>query len=121
MADPKLQQVFGLPSEVADRSAKNDKCAIMLNVYDTRPVRSKEPRCRIVLVKPKLIQSLPVDVKQYADAHEAFPQEPTSDQFFDEAQWESYRKLGFEIGTRIFSGDKGDAISHYVESGTQRH
>jgi hypothetical protein len=117
MADPKLQQVFGLPSEVADRSAKNDKCAIMLNVYDTRPVRGAEPRCRIVLVKPKLIESLPVDVKQYADTHEAFPQEPTSDQFFDEAQWESYRKLGFEIGCRIFAGETGDAVWRYLQSG----
>jgi hypothetical protein len=118
--DPKLQQIFGLPSEVADRPAKNDKCAVMLNVYDTRPARTTEPRCRIVLVKPKLIQSLPVDVKQYADTHEAFPQEPTSDQFFDEAQWESYRKLGFEIGSKIFMGDTGDALWRYLESGTRR-
>ena len=31
-----------------------------------------------------------------------FPQETTADQFFDEAQWESYRKLGLVIGTLIF-------------------
>ena len=30
----------------------------------------------------------------YAERHENFPQEPTLDQFFDENQWESYRKLG---------------------------
>jgi hypothetical protein len=113
----KLKDVFGSPVEVAKK--KNDKCAVMLNVLDTRTStkREMEPRCRIVLVKPKLVQSLPVDVKQYADTHNAFPQEPTSDQFFDEAQWESYRKLGFEIGSRIFMGATGSALWQYLESG----
>ena len=32
----------------------------------------------------------------------AFPQEPTTDQFFDEAQWESYRALGEHIGAQLF-------------------
>ena len=109
----KLKDVFGHPDEVAKK--KNDKCAVLLNVFDTRPSRKTEPRCRIVLVKPKLVQSLPVDVKQYADTHAAFPQEPTSDQFFDEAQWESYRKLGFEIGSRIFTGATGSALWQYLE------
>lgn len=115
MNDPELRNVFGLPAELADRSAQNDKCALMLNVYDTRPVRSAEPRCRIVLVKPRLIASLPVDVQQYAATHEAFPQEPTSDQFFDEAQWESYRRLGFAIGSRIFTGGAGEALWSYLK------
>ena len=115
--DGALGKVFGLPSELADRSAQNDKCALMLNVYDTRPVRSAAPRCRIVLVKPRLIASLPVDVKQYAATHEAFPQEPTADQFFDEAQWESYRKLGFAIGSGIFAGEVGEALWRYLQSG----
>lgn len=111
-----LRDIFGTPEEVAVRPAMNDKCAIMLNVYDSRPVRSTTPRCRIVLVKPKLIKSVPIDVKQYADTHEAFPQEPTADQFFDEAQWESYRKLGFTIGSRIFMGDAGEALWGYLRS-----
>ena len=115
--DPELRNAFGLPAELADRSAPNDKCAIMLNVYDTRPARSEAPRCRIVLVKPRLIASLPLDVKQYAATHEAFPQEPTSDQFFDEAQWESYRKLGFTLGSRIFTGGVGEALSRHLKSG----
>jgi len=114
MDDPELRNAFGLPSELADRSAQDDRCAIMLNVYDTRPSRSAEPRCRIVLVKPRLIASLPVDVKQYAATHEAFPQEPTADQFFDEAQWESYRKLGFALGSRIFTGGVGEALWRYL-------
>ena len=34
--------------------------------------------------------------------HPDFPQQPTADQFYDEAQWESYRKLGLEIATHVF-------------------
>jgi hypothetical protein len=33
-----------------------------------------------------------------------FPHQPTSDQFFDESQFESYRKLGEHIVQRVVSG-----------------
>src|SRR6266542_2732054 len=55
----------------------------------------------LLLVKPTLLGNEPSDVVQYAANHSRFPQEPTSDQFFDEAQWESYRKLGEHIGARL--------------------
>jgi len=58
-------------------------------------------RSLLVLAKPTLVGDEPNDVVNYASTHEAFPQEPTSDQFFDEAQWESYRKLGEHIGTKL--------------------
>jgi hypothetical protein len=34
-------------------------------------------------------------VKDYRSRNPSFPQEPTADQFFDEAQFESYRALGY--------------------------
>jgi hypothetical protein len=36
-------------------------------------------------------------VRAYAIEHPEFPHEPTSDQWFSESQFESYRALGFEI------------------------
>ena len=48
----------------------------------------------LVLVKPVLTGDEPADVRHYRDTHPDFPQQPTSDQFYDEAQWESYRRLG---------------------------
>lgn len=36
-------------------------------------------------------------VKAYANAHAAFPHEPTTDQWFTESQFESYRALGYDI------------------------
>lgn len=51
---------------------------------------------KIIVIKPHLIGSLPSDLLGYYRDNPAFPREPTSDQFFDEQQWESYRKLGVE-------------------------
>jgi hypothetical protein len=42
------------------------------------------------------------DVLSYRAAHPQFPHEPTSDQFFHEAQWESYRSLGEHSGNALF-------------------
>jgi len=57
----------------------------------------------LLLIKPSLAGDEPVDVVQYQRTHSLFPQEPTSDQYFDEAQWESYRKLGEHIGATLFA------------------
>ena len=57
----------------------------------------------LLLIKPCLMGDETVDVLQYQRTHPLFPQEPTTDQYFDEAQWESYRKLGEHIGTELFT------------------
>jgi hypothetical protein len=51
----------------------------------------------LLVLKPSLTGDEPLDVQQYAATHPLFPQEPTADQFFDEAQWESYRRLGEHV------------------------
>ncbi|MDL9998881.1 patatin-like phospholipase family protein [Variovorax sp. J22P240] len=56
---------------------------------------------QIVLVKPNVSAALPVDLVNFKAANPLFPQQPTTDQFFDEAQWESYFRLGAEIGDRL--------------------
>jgi len=53
---------------------------------------------RIVYVKASLPPGLPADVAGYARSHPAFPHQSTGDQFFDDAQFESYRALGETIG-----------------------
>jgi hypothetical protein len=56
----------------------------------------------LLLVKPTLRGDEPIDLLQYKLQHGAFPQEPTTEQFFNEPQWESYRKLGEHIGRSLF-------------------
>jgi hypothetical protein len=48
----------------------------------------------LLYFKPTLTGDEPSDVTQYARRNTAFPHESTGDQFYDEAQWESYRRLG---------------------------
>ncbi|WP_029045035.1 hypothetical protein [Cupriavidus sp. amp6] len=113
---PVLSQVFGVPDDflpgVAAGGPAADKCAVLLNVYRTDPACAA-PRarvCRIVLLKPRLVSWAPADVRHYGATHPAFPQEGTGDQFFDEAQWESYRALGHAIGQRVLGGEVGRAL-----------
>jgi hypothetical protein len=57
----------------------------------------------LIYLKPSLTGNEPVDVLEYAAHHRQFPHEPTADQFFDEAQFESYRRLGEHIATQVFA------------------
>jgi hypothetical protein len=62
----------------------------------------------IIFIKPVLSGDEPVDVRRYAESTRSngrvFPQQPTSDQFFDEAQFESYRQLGLHSVEETFHG-----------------
>ena len=48
---------------------------------------------------------------KYKIYHPAFPHEPTSDQFFDAVQWESYFQLGQFIGAEVLGDDELIAFS----------
>lgn len=56
----------------------------------------------LLYVKPSLDGDEPIDVIRYHTEHPDFPHEPTGDQFFAEAQWESYRKLGEHLALQLF-------------------
>jgi choline dehydrogenase-like flavoprotein len=56
----------------------------------------------LLLIKANLAPMIPADVRNYAVSHPTFPNESTVDQFFDDAQWESYRSLGESAGNAIF-------------------
>ncbi|MEO6800315.1 MAG: patatin-like phospholipase family protein [Rhodanobacter sp.] len=55
----------------------------------------------LLVVKPRLVCELPLDVAGYADGHRDFPQQSTAEQFFDESQWESYCQLGVTLGAPL--------------------
>jgi hypothetical protein len=56
----------------------------------------------LLYIKPTLIGDEPADVRRYHTEHPSFPHETTAEQFFDEAQWESYRRLGEHIADKVF-------------------
>lgn len=61
----------------------------------------------LLYVKPTLVGDEPPDLAQYHRTRPDFPHESTADQFFDEAQWESYRKLGESMAEKLFEGHAG--------------
>ncbi|MCE9535114.1 MAG: hypothetical protein K8R65_01730, partial [Nitrospirae bacterium] len=60
------------------------------------------PKGLLIYLKPSLTGNEPPDVQDYASHNPDFPHESTADQFFDESQFESYRKLGAHIVLAVF-------------------
>lgn len=74
----------------------------------------------ILWMKPCLFDGVPEDVLGYGRRNPNFPQQSTLDQFFDEAQWESYRKLGFTMGSKLLTGTgyADRVLCHLATKGT---
>lgn len=60
----------------------------------------------LLILKPSLTGSEPPDVLQYHSHNAKFPHQSTGDQFFDEAQWESYRRLGLHVARNAFASSR---------------
>jgi hypothetical protein len=90
----------------ADRAGLSQAHAALARIHYPG---SDDPPSRLLLIKPALTGDEPEDLLQYHEAHPDFPQESTADQFFDEAQWESYRKLGEHVAEKLFAAPAKDA------------
>jgi len=117
--NPVFQGRFARPEDFRRRAdgtlpPRGARCGLLLDVVTTaRTATTAHPAgtvvARIVWIKPVLIEGLQADLLNYQGDHPRFPQEPTSDQFFDEAQWESYRQLGLQVGLHLFPEDPTSA------------
>jgi hypothetical protein len=63
------------------------------------PQKNNSPafKGRIFLLKTTMTKNLPADLYGYKAQNNDFPDQPTSDQFFDEKQFEAYRELGYRL------------------------
>ncbi|MFF7705866.1 patatin-like phospholipase family protein [Pseudomonas sp. NPDC007930] len=91
-------QYFGTPATIT--ATPGQACLLLAKVtYADRTIGS------LLVVKPRMIDdretSQPFDLVAYADRNPVFPQHSTADQFFDEAQWESYQRLGVLLGSLL--------------------
>lgn len=73
----------------------------------------------LLMIKPTLTGDEPADVAQYKARNAAFPHESTGDQFYDEAQWESYRRLGEHVAETAFRPVKSQLDWDSLEQGTR--
>ncbi len=106
-SDPKRHQdllmaLGGLQDLRTDETGKSKKHASLAFVrYDNR----EEPGSIILYLKATRTGDEDLDISHYAAENPSFPNESTGNQFFDEPQWESYRRLGEHIGKLLFSTD----------------
>jgi hypothetical protein len=72
---------------------------------------------KLVYIKPTLRVGAPVpyDVYSYAASRPMFPHEPTSDQWFTESQFESYRALGFHLLEQVGSGQSFESLTDFMQ------
>ena len=80
----------------ADATGKVRQHAIVGTIHYNGP--TGDDKGTIVYFKPTLTGDEPSDIQNYKARTQQFPHESTGDQFFDEAQWESYRRLGEHAG-----------------------
>jgi hypothetical protein len=115
MLDQNLRKIIGAPAELQRRiteeqspggntrlegKAYSNCHALLARIYYNG---SPHAGSLMLIIKPSLTGDEPLDLLEYHAKHPEFPQESTLDQFFDEAQWESYRKLGSNIGDNLFA------------------
>ncbi len=94
------------PSKQTGRSLHH--CAVGLIHYERVDGATVAPGI-IVYLKPTLTGNEPTDIGNYATAHPDFPHQSTADQWFDEEQFESYRKLGHHLCNAVFASGALDS------------
>lgn len=83
-------------------SGKSTRCWALGDIH--YPNIDGKPATGVLLyIKPSMVDDLPEDILNYAAKNESFPHQPTPDQFFDEAQFESYRKLGYVLMGKVLA------------------
>jgi hypothetical protein len=116
---------LGVPIDIPELSVtnpsqdmKNKYCAIGTIRYscvDRNPTDAtttdKDYDGVLIYIKPSLIGEEPRDVVNYWQDRQTFPQEVITDQWFSEAQFESYRALGSYIIDAICGGDSRNPVN----------
>jgi Patatin-like phospholipase len=70
----------------------------------------------LIYLKPAVLGEEPTDIRNYSTSSAAFPHEPTSDQWFSESQFESYRMLGYHAIREICGEQwKGQTLDEFCE------
>ncbi len=90
---------------------------IRYSIADPPPTPAGDPGARdgwLLYIKPAFCGTEPPDVCEYAMAHGRFPHESTTDQFFSESQFESYRMLGSHVMQQMSRDWKGGSLADFI-------
>jgi hypothetical protein len=114
---PSVRPFFGTLEQIrlaatsADAGARRPLYGALAHVRYARrdPAWPNAPTSGLLmLIKPVVGATEPEDIQSYRRGHASFPQESTADQFFDDPQWEAYRRLGEEAGRSLFKARAGE-------------
>ena len=62
----------------------------------------------LLYIKATVCGDEPVDILNYRSEHPAFPHQSTANQWFDESQFECYRRLGLEAVRTVLRVKEGN-------------
>lgn len=79
------------------------------DIYYGKDEKGIERSGKIIYMQAVLTKDLPPDIFSYRKLSSQFPNEPTTDQFFNEAQLEAYRELGYQLCKEMIRTN--DAVS----------
>ncbi len=106
---------FGIPIEIEPRAIKPDERGLSKTQFVTGLVRysvlnlpgqETHEDGLLIYIKPAITGRTSVDIRHYQSLNPDFPQESTTDQWYTESQFESYRKLGLETARAAFAPGK---------------
>jgi hypothetical protein len=98
-----LQSIKNRPSAGIDEERRKIPY-YTIGLIDYKDADGAEEGCEdgiILYIKPAYHGTEGAGIVSYATAHKTFPHETTTDQWFTESQFESYRSLGLEITNTI--------------------
>ena len=101
------------PQEIGNPSKKH----YALGTIHYEKADLNAPTGTIVYFKASLTGDESTDVKNYQKTHPEFPHESTIDQWFSESQFESYRKLGYDVVTTSMQGPPEELREIFADFG----
>lgn len=91
-----VEIAINVSSIIPGKKSRSSRLHYALGEIHYERANNPSPMGRLIYLKSSLTDNLSTDVRHYKSDHPDFPHQTTSDQFFDEPQFESYRKLGYE-------------------------
>lgn len=105
----------------ADRFYRQRDMALAQQPYAMGSIRYADGSAgQILYIKPTLCAGLSADIYAYWRANPAFPDEPTSEQFFAEPQFEAYRVLGQQIVAGLLGANPPACIGEWFAAIQER-
>jgi hypothetical protein len=103
-----LQSIKNRPKGEPTEQQRREIPYCAIGVIDYGSADGTEEGCEdgiILYIKPAYRGTEGAGIVSYATAHPTFPHETTTDQWFTESQFESYRSLGLEITNAVLRSE----------------